>query len=154
MTFPSLFLTAIPWLEAPYFHIAVRKNDWGNRLLQFYRVNWSILLYSREISCGSFSHAPSAAFIGIIDRSLDSPGTARGRGPPCALTLTARTVHRPGPWGTKPPPMSEVYIGKPWCTGPYRNSNWLFWFRPKTNRKYLPVPNLGRNRAKFAILKW
>jgi hypothetical protein len=42
-----------------YFHIvsiAVRNNDWGNRLLQFYCVNRSILLYSREIYCRSFRH--------------------------------------------------------------------------------------------------
>jgi hypothetical protein len=50
--------TAIPRLEAPDFHvaIAVRNVDWGTRLLQFYQVNWSILLYSREISCRSFRH--------------------------------------------------------------------------------------------------
>jgi hypothetical protein len=34
----------------------------------------------------------------------------------------------------------------------YSNSNWLLRFLPKTNRKYLPVPNLAQNRAKSAIL--
>ena len=37
-------------------------------------------------------------------------------------------------------------------TGTLLNSSTLFWFWPKTNRKYLPVPNLGRNRAKSAFL--
>ena len=37
----TYILTAIPRLEAPYFHIAVRNVDWGNGLLQVYRVNWS-----------------------------------------------------------------------------------------------------------------
>jgi hypothetical protein len=40
------FLTAIPRLEAPDFHIAVKNVDWGDRLLQIYRVNWSIVLFS------------------------------------------------------------------------------------------------------------
>jgi hypothetical protein len=35
---------------------AVRNNDWGNRLLQFYCVNRSIFLYSRKICCRSFRH--------------------------------------------------------------------------------------------------
>ena len=92
-----LFLTAIPRLEAPYFHIAVRKVDWGNRLLQFYCVNWStkscfsILLYSREICCGSFSHAPSAAFIGI-----------------------GSTVHSIHPILVRP---AAVTRGPAWCSG-------------------------------------
>ena len=90
-------LTAIPRLEAPYFHIAVRKVDWGNRLLQFYCVNWStkscfsILLYSREICCGSFSHAPSAAFIGI-----------------------GSTVHSIHPILVRP---AAVTRGPAWCSG-------------------------------------
>ena len=87
----AIFLTAIPRLEAPYFHIAVRKNEWGNRLLQFYRVNWSILLYSREICCGSFSHAPSAAFIGI-----------------------GSTVHSIHPILVRP---AAVTRGPAWCSG-------------------------------------
>ena len=52
------FLTAIPRLEAPGFilDIAVININWGNRLLQVYCVNWSILLYSRAICYRSFRH--------------------------------------------------------------------------------------------------
>jgi hypothetical protein len=95
----SDILTATPRLEAPYLYYllsyrwfaAVRNNDWGNRLLQFYCVNRSILLCSREICCRSFRHHRSASFIGIIDRSLDSPGhprrpTAVTRGPGAAAS--------------------------------------------------------------------
>jgi hypothetical protein len=65
----AIILTAIPRLEAPYLsyrtvsyhtrivsydtyrirfsiHIAVKNVDWGNRLLQVSRVNWSINLFS------------------------------------------------------------------------------------------------------------
>jgi hypothetical protein len=37
--------------------------------------------------------------------------------------------------------------------GPYLNSDLLFVFWPKTNRKNLPVPILAQNWAKFALLK-
>ena len=39
-------LTAIPRLEAPDFEDEWKNNDWGNRLLVVYRVNWSIVLFS------------------------------------------------------------------------------------------------------------
>jgi hypothetical protein len=70
----TVFLTAIPRLEAPYFHIAVRKVDWGNRLLQVFSCQLEqglplirVLFYSREIRCRSFS---------IGDCSLDSLAAA------------------------------------------------------------------------------
>ena len=88
-------LTAIPRLEAPYFHIAVRKVDWGNRLLQFYCVNRSILLYSREICCRSFRHHrhhPSEPHRRPFTRFRIHPDMHPPRGPP-----RARARRRP-PW--------------------------------------------------------
>jgi hypothetical protein len=38
-------------------------------------------------------------------------------------------------------------------TGPLLNSTPLFLFLPKTNRKFLCLPNLAQNWAEFAILK-
>jgi len=91
------FLAAIPRLEAPYFHIAVRNNDWGNRLLQFYCVNRSILLYSREICCRSFRHhrhhpsephrRPFTRFTRTCTRRAGRRARARGGGLPGAVAI-------------------------------------------------------------------
>jgi hypothetical protein len=90
-------LTAIPRLEAPYFHIAVRKVDWGNRLLQFYCVNRSILLYSREICCRPFRHhrhhpsephrRPFTRFTQTCTRRAGRRARARGGGLPGAVAI-------------------------------------------------------------------
>jgi hypothetical protein len=70
---PYVFFTAIPRLEAPDFHIAVRNVDWGDRLLQVYRVNWGIPWYCCILVKFAADPLPSATV-----RSIH-PAAARAR---------------------------------------------------------------------------